>query len=186
MVLLGREVPSCSASVSSTPRAQLDKFRDKGDTFETRPCSGSLIGFLVDLTTSRGGQICNPELRAHGRNAPLFHFKNSSPEQPHGVTGRRSDTILWRIKLALSWATLVATAYSGLALRHAIRAHCRVPKRPQDVAPRRRDEEGWTQRSSVRLKSLRQSHRSCAANTLLPLRRTNPSSRSWCQIQYIT
>jgi hypothetical protein len=90
----------------------------KGNNYESQPCSLELIDFLLALAAARGGDICVPGSPNYDPNAPVFYVKDSTPERPHPVTGRRFDTLHRRIQLTLPWANTMS--YSGHALRHTI------------------------------------------------------------------
>ena len=95
---------------------QLATLREKGNRLDTQPCSADLIQFLLDFAKLRGGDQCDPTSSNFNPNAAVFYFKDSTPEEPHPVTGRRFDTLHQRIQLALPWAN--SMHYSGHALRH--------------------------------------------------------------------
>lgn len=98
--------------------AQTIGLLEKGNHYEGQPCSLDLIDFLLAFAASRGGDVCVPGSSTYDPNAPVFYFKDSTPEHPHPVTSRRFDTLHRRIQLTLPWAN--SRSYSGHALRHTI------------------------------------------------------------------
>lgn len=97
---------------------QLISLWEKGNLFRPQPCSLELINFLTNLATSRGGSSCIAGHPDFNPNAPVFYFSDTTPEFPHGLTGRRFDTLHKRIQLKLPWANSIL--YTGHALRHTI------------------------------------------------------------------
>jgi len=100
------------------PVTQLIHLLEKGNRLDAQPCSLQLIEFLLTLAASRGGDACVPGSPHYDPNAPVFYFKDSIPDTPHRVTGRRFDTLHRRVQVALPWAN--SMSYSGHALRHTI------------------------------------------------------------------
>ena len=100
------------------PVTQLIHLLEKGNRLDAQPCSLQLIEFLLALAAARGGDACVPGSPHYDPNAPVFYFKDSTPERQHPVTGRRFDTLHRRIQSALPWAN--SMSYSGHALRHTI------------------------------------------------------------------
>ena len=98
--------------------SQMVTLHEKGNTFEAQPCSRELINFLMDFAAQRGGDTCIPGSPTYDPNAAVFYFKDSTPQRPHRMTGRRFDTLHRRIQLTLPWAN--SMSYSGHALRHTI------------------------------------------------------------------
>ncbi len=99
-------------------RSQMIGLLEKGNRYDEQPCSLELIDFLMALAASRAGGICVPGSALYDPNAPVFYFKDSTPERPHPVTSRRFDTLHRRVQLTLPWAN--SMSYSGHALRHTI------------------------------------------------------------------
>lgn len=108
-----------SLSIGELDReAQMVGLLEKGNRYEDQPCSLDLIDFLMNFAAARGGDVCVPGSALYDPNAPVFYFKDSTPEHPHPVTSRRFDTLHRRVQLTLPWAN--SMSYSGHALRHTI------------------------------------------------------------------
>jgi integrase len=100
------------------PVTQFIHLLEKGNRLDAQPCSLQLIEFLLAFAKSRGGDVCVLGSPRYDPNAPVFYYKDSTPETPHRVTGRRFDTLHRRVQSALPWAN--SMSYSGHALRHTI------------------------------------------------------------------
>jgi integrase len=100
------------------PVAQMVDLWEKGNKMGSQPCSLELITCLLALAKARGGNRC---VRGHSQfdpNAPVFYFKDSTPQRAHPISTRRFDTLHKRIQLTLPWAN--SARYSGHFLRHTI------------------------------------------------------------------
>jgi integrase len=100
------------------PLTQLIDLWEKGNKIGSQPCSLELITYLLAFAQSRGVNRCVLGHRDFDPNAPVFYFKDSTPQSLHRISTRRFDTLHKRIQLTLPWAN--SARYSGHFLRHTM------------------------------------------------------------------
>ena len=88
---------------------------EKGRKERAQPCSAELIEFLLGHAATRAGARCVPGHPDYDPASPVLYFKDSTPEKPHPVSGRRFDTLYQRIQLTLPWAN------ESMVCSHAVR-----------------------------------------------------------------
>jgi len=97
---------------------QTATLNEKGRKEREQPMTLDLRNELLAHALRRNGSRCLAGSKDFDPNARVLYYRDSTPENPHPLTGRRFDTLHARIQRELLWANEMM--YSGHVLRHTL------------------------------------------------------------------